>query len=153
MKVLMQTEIELDMLERIVKSVFITMLDLTVSANQMTHRPDMSRLTSFVQMTGDWNGVVLLECSPRQACLFAGRILSMEPPDIVDDGVCDALGELANVIGGNLKCGMSTGVRLSMPTVLDGRDYDVRMDKSEVRERIAFECSDGYFWVSLLEAA
>lgn len=149
----MQTEIELDMLERIVKSVFITMLDLTVSANQMTHRPDMSRLTSFVQMTGDWNGVVLLECSPRQACLFAGRILSMEPPDIVDDGVCDALGELANVIGGNLKCGMSTGVRLSMPTVLDGRDYDVRMDKSEVRERIAFECSDGYFWVSLLEAA
>ncbi len=67
--------------------------------------------------------------------------------------VCDALGELANVIGGNLKCGMSTGVRLSMPTVLDGRDYDVRMDRSEVRERIAFECSEGYFWVTLLEAA
>ena len=149
----MQTEIELDMLERIVKSVFITMLDLAVFSSEITHQPGMSRLISFVQMTGDWNGVVVLECSPRQACLFAGRILSMEPPDKVDDDVCDALGELANVIGGNLKCGMSTGVRLSMPTVLDGRDYDVRMDKSEVRERIAFECSDGYFWVSLLEAA
>jgi chemotaxis protein CheX len=153
MKVHMQTEIELDMLERIVKSVFITMLDLPVSTSEIIHQPSMSRLTSFVQMTGDWNGVVALECSPRQACLFAGRILSMEPPDIVDDGVCDALGELANVIGGNLKCGMSTGVRLSMPTVLDGPDYDVRMDRSKVRERIAFECSEGCFWVTLLEAA
>lgn len=149
----MQTEIELHMLERIVKSVFITMLDLAVFTSEITHQPGMSRLTSFVQMTGDWNGAVLLECSPRQACLFAGRILSMDPPDSVDEGVCDALGELSNVIGGNLKCGMSTGVRLSMPTVLDGRDYDVRMDRSEVRERIAFECSEGYFWVTLLEAA
>ena len=149
----MQTEIELDMLERIVKSVFITMLDLAVFSSEITHQPGMSRLTSFVQMTGDWNGAVLLECSPRQACLFAGRILSMEPPDIVDDGVSDAMGELANVIGGNLKCGMSAGVCLSMPSVLDGRDYDVRMDRSEVRERITFECSEGYFWVTLLEAA
>ncbi len=149
----MQTEIELDMLERIVKSVFITMLDLAVSTSEIAHQPCAGRLTSFVQMTGDWNGAVLLECTPRQACLFAGRILSMEPPAIVDDGVCDAIGELANVIGGNFKCGMSTGVRLSMPTVLDGSHYDVRMEGSEVRERIAFQCSEGYFWVTLLEAA
>lgn len=149
----MQTEIELEMLERIVKSVFVTMLDLAVSTSEITRKPTVSRLTSFVQMTGDWNGAVLLECSPRQACLFAGRILSMDPPDTVDDDVRDTLGELANVIGGNLKCGMSAGVRLSMPTVMEGSDYDLRMCGSQIQERLTFQCSEGPFWVTILKAA
>jgi chemotaxis protein CheX len=148
----MQTEIEIDMLERIVKSVFNTMLDLAVSNSEIGQQPKSSRLTSFVQMTGDWNGAVLLECSPRQACLFAGRMLAMDPPDAVDDDVRDALGELANVIGGNLKCGMSAGVRLSMPTVLEGSDYDLRICGSQTLERLTFQCSEGYFWVTILIA-
>ena len=153
MKVRMQAEIELEMLERIVTSVFITMLDLAVTPSETAHLPAASRMTSVVRMTGDWNGAVLLECSARQACLFAGRILAMEPPDVVDDGVRDVLGELANVIGGNLKCGMSTGVRLSMPSVMEGDDYDRRVWGSEIRERLTFQSSQGYFWVTILEAA
>ncbi len=56
-----------------------------------------------------WNGAVLLECDRRQACRFAGRFLSMDPPETVDDVVRDVLGELANMIGGNLKCILSHG--------------------------------------------
>jgi CheY-specific phosphatase CheX len=103
-----------------------------------------------VMHPGDWNGAVLLDCNPRQACQFAGRILSMDPPDMVDDDVRDVLGELANMIGGNLKCGMPTGVRLSMPTVMEGRDYDMRICGSQVLERVAFECAEGHFWVTVL---
>ena len=149
----MQAEIELNMLDRIVTSVFITMLDLAVTISDIAYQPAASHLTSFVQMTGDWNGAVLLECSPRQACLFAGRILSMDTPYAVNDDVRDVLGELANVIGGNLKCGMSTGVRLSMPSVMEGSDDDIRICGSGVRERLAFQSSMGYFWVTILESA
>jgi len=145
-----ELEIEIEMLARIVKSVFISMLDLEVSLSEIASHPTGSRLTSFVQLTGDWNGAVLIECSHRQACQFAGRALSMDPPDIVDDDVRDVLGELANVIGGNMKCGMSTGVRLSMPTVMDGSDYDLRICGAELRERLTFECADGRFWVTIL---
>jgi CheY-specific phosphatase CheX len=75
----------------------------------------------------------------------------MDPPDIVDDDVRDVLGELANMIGGNMKCGLSvTGVRLSMPTVLDGSDYDLRVCRSQVEDRLAFQCADGHFWVTVL---
>jgi chemotaxis protein CheX len=66
--------------------------------------PGADRLTSAVHLAGDWNGAVLLECDRRQACRFAGRFLSMDPSDTVDDVVRDVLGELANMIGGNLKC-------------------------------------------------
>jgi chemotaxis protein CheX len=107
-------------------------------------------MTSLVSLTGDWNGAVLIECNPRQACQFAGRILAMDAPDAVDDDVRDVLGELANMVGGNMKSGMSTGVRLSMPSVMNGRDYDVRVVGSEVEERTGFQCEFGNFWVAVL---
>jgi len=146
----MQTEASVEMLVQIVESVFMTMMSLDVSSSDASWSPAGDRLTSFVHLTGDWNGAVLFDCNPRQACQFAGRILSMDPPDIVDDDVRDVLGELANMIGGNMKCCMPAGVQLSMPTVMEGRDYDMRICGSQVLERIAFQCADGHFWVTVL---
>jgi chemotaxis protein CheX len=147
---LMQTEISVEMLAQIVKSVFLTMMSLDVSPSDASWKPAGDRLTSFVHLTGDWNGAVLLDCNPRQACQFAGLILSMDPPDIVDDDVRDVLGELANMIGGNMKSCMPTGVRLSMPTVMEGRDYDLRICGSQILERVAFQCAEGHFWATVL---
>jgi chemotaxis protein CheX len=146
----MQTEVSVELLAQIVESVFTTMMDLEVSPSDAPWNPSGDRLTSTVYLTGEWNGAVLFDCNPRQACQFAGRILSMDPPAIVDDDVRDVLGELANMIGGNMKCGMTTGVSLSMPTVMEGRDYDMRICGSQVLERIAFQCADGHFWVTVL---
>ncbi len=146
----MRHEVRAEMLEQIVKSVFTTMLELEVSVTEAPQKPAGSRLASFVQLTGDWNGTVLLECSPQQACALAGRVLCMDPPSAVDDDVRDAMGELANVIGGNIKSGMSVGVSLSMPIVMDGKDYDLRVCGAEIWERLNFECTDGPFWVTVL---
>jgi hypothetical protein len=33
---------------------------------------------------------------------------------------------------------------------MNGRDYDVRVCGSEVQERLAFQCADGHFWVTVL---
>ena len=146
----MQAELSVKILEPIVESVFITMMNLEVSLSDAPWHHSGERLTSFVHLTGDWNGAVLLECNRQQACIFAGRILSMDPPETVDDDVRDVLGELANMISGNMKCGMATGVRLSMPTVMEGSDYELRICGSEVLERLAFDCMAGPFWVTVL---
>ena len=146
----MQTEVSVEVLSEIVKSVFATMMSLDVNPSETSGEPIGNRLTSFVQLTGDWNGAVVLECSREQACQFAGRILSMDPPESVDDDVRDVLGELANMIGGNLKSNFTHQVQLSMPSVMDGSDYDLRICGSEVRERSGFQCADGIFWVSVL---
>jgi len=146
----METGVSVDMLAQIVKSVFITMMGLEVSDCEAPPSSHGERLTSFVHLTGGWNGAVLFECNRHQACLFAGRILSMDPPESVDDDVRDVIGELANMIGGNLKSGMAPGVRLSMPTVMEGNDYDVRVCGSQLLERLAFQCEDGDFFVTVL---
>jgi len=126
------------------------MMNLDVFPSDASWDHTGERLTACVHLTGDWNGAVLLDCNPRQACLFAGRMLSMAPPGIVDDDVRDVLGELANMIGGNMKSGMATGVRLSMPIVMEGHGYDMRICGSQVLERVAFQCTAGHFWVTVL---
>jgi chemotaxis protein CheX len=148
-------------LVEIVESVFGTMMNLAVDQCGAPWTPAGDRLTSVVHLTGDWCGAVLLECDRRQACQFAHRFLCMgvpeaegdgaggEPPGAVDDVVRDVLGELANMIGGNLKCVLTRGTRLSMPSVVDG-DYSLRVCGAEVRERLAFRCAEGIFRITIL---
>jgi CheY-specific phosphatase CheX len=138
------------MVAQIVESVFITMMDLEVLPGETPWGPSQDQLTSAVHLSGEWNGALLFECNRWQACRFAGRFLSMDPPQTVTDDVRDVLGELANMIGGNLKCGLTTGLSLSMPSVTDGSDYAMRVCRSQVQDRLAFECAEGPFWVTLL---
>jgi len=153
-KTLMPTELSVEILPgelaQIVKSVFATMVSLEVGECGTPWFPSGDRLTASVHMAGDWNGTVLLECDRRQACQFAGRFLSMDPPDTVDDVVRDLLGELVNMIGGNMKCVLPRGIQLSMPSVVDGSDYCLRICGAKVRERLAFHCAEGPFWVTVL---
>ena len=91
-----------------------------------------------------------MECDRGQACRFAGRFLTMEPPETVDDVVRDVLGELANMIGGNLKPVLTPGIRLSMPSVVDGCDYSLRVCGAKIQQRLAFQSAEGLFWITIL---
>lgn len=146
----MLTEARLEMLVQIVESVFATMMDMQVTIDKTPLIPGGDRLMSFVPLTGAWNGAVQFECSPRQACQFTGRFLSMNPPDKVDADVVDALGELANMIGGNLKCAMPAGVHLALPSVADNTTYDQKVGELKIQKRFDFRCAEGHFWVSIL---
>ncbi len=133
---------------QIVESVFETMLRLETVEGAVPWSPSEDRVTAVVHLTGQWNGEVLIECDRAQACRFAGRFLSEDPPSTVDDVVRDVLGELANMIGGNMKCVLTAGIRLSMPSVREGRDS--LSVGTQILERIAFQCEEGPFWVTVL---
>ena len=87
----------------VVDMVFRTMLGLKVEPYPMpwTRPPDM--VTAAVYFVGAWRGAVLLECTRQQARTFAQLLMSIEAPKTVDENVKDALGELANMLAGNLK--------------------------------------------------
>ena len=150
----MPTELSVELqpseLAQIIESVFEAMLGLKVTRSGPPWFADGDRLTAAVHLAGAWNGVVLFECDRGQACRFAGRFLSMGPPDTVDNDVRDVLGELANMIAGNMKCVLAHGISLSMPSVVDGSDYSLRVCGAIVRDRLAFECVEGPFWITIL---
>ena len=144
--------IELSGVAQIVESVFDAMLGLPLEETAAPWFPGSDRLTSAVHLSGAWDGALMLECTRSQACCFAARFLSMEPVDHVDDVVRDVMGELANMIGGNLKSILTHGLHLSMPSVIDG-EYSWRICGSEIRDQITFECQEGTFWVTVLTNA
>lgn len=143
-------EIQLGELAQIVEYVFRTMVCLEVSASNHSWTHGEDGLTASIHLTGDWKGALALECSRKQACAFAAGFLSMNPPEAVDDVVRDVLGELSNMIGGNLKCVLAGGLQLSMPSVVDGADHSLRVCRAGIRERLVFDCVEGVFSVAVL---
>ena len=146
----MLTAVSAEMLTQTVAAVFLNMMDLEVERCDTPWVADTQRLTASVHLAGDWSGALLFECSHRQACLFAGRFLGTEPPASVDGDVRDVLGELANMIGGNVKFAVAKGLTLALPSVTDGSDDGLRLCRSELQDRISFQCEHGLFWVTLL---
>src|SRR3954447_16846109 len=97
-------QIQFGELSQIVEYVFRTMMCLEVSESNQPWIHDSGRLTATIHLAGEWKGALVLECGRNEARAFAARLLSMDPPETVDDMVRDVLGELANMIWGNLKC-------------------------------------------------
>ncbi len=144
-------------LAQIVESVCAAQLGMEAVRCAAPWSPDSGRLTAAVHLTGSWSGAVLLECDSREACAFTGHFLAMaipgmEAPTVVDDVVRETLGELVNMIGGNLKCVLTPGISLSIPSVWEGSDSFGRVRGTEVCEQLAFRCGDGLFWITVLAA-
>lgn len=139
-----------DELTKIVQNVFETMMGLEVAAVDAPwfHHPE--RLTAAVQLSGAWSGAVLLECDRTLACRLAAAFLSMPEPDEVDDMVRDVVGELTNMIGGNLKCALSDGIQLSTPVVVDGSSHSLRVCGAEVCRQLALACDGRLLWVTVV---
>jgi chemotaxis protein CheX len=142
-----------EMVVGFVKSVFTTMLDIQVSVAESAGSPAGDHLTAAVYFEGEWQGAVLLECTREQASLFAGSLLGIDPPEEFNDDVRDALGELANMIGGNIKSVLAPEDRLSMPSVIHGSNYEICICGSEVNMRVGFEFDGGLFWITILGKA
>lgn len=70
-----------------------------------------------VCLSGAWEGVLMVECEPGTAALLSATLLGLEPAQISDLDVADTLGELANVIGGNLKNLLPGPTLMSLPVV------------------------------------
>ncbi len=140
-----------DDLTRIVQSVFQTMMELEAAPCDTiwAHAPDT--ITSAVHFVGDWRGATLVECNAREACQFAVRFMGIDLPDAVDDDVRDVMGELANMVAGNLKSLLPHGVDLSMPSVVQGSDYSVHLCRVNSVERMTFSCDAGIFRITLIE--
>jgi len=134
-------------LDRVVLDVFETMLGERVSIVDHPWTRDMHRLTASVHFAGPSPGALMIECSKRDACRVA-ELLTGIPHHEVNDDVLDGLGELANMVGGNLKSMLHAGAGLSMPCVVEGSDYSMRICGDRPIRRFAFGCRQAVFWVT-----
>ena len=94
----------------------------TEAAGEWHMRPSI--FGASVRYLGECIGSVRLECSPQLAFAFTRRLIAGAEPVALDYDVKDAIGELVNTIGGNLKGLLPSGVRLTTPKVSAEGAYD-----------------------------
>lgn len=79
------------------------------------------RVTGCVHLSGAYVGSIMLECSAAAARDAAAALFSMQPGDVTHGEVVDAIGELANMVGGNVKSMLPGPSVLSLPAVVHGQ--------------------------------
>src|SRR5258705_7015476 len=88
------------------EAVFTTMLNVPVKSDEafveQALPEHLDGVVSFIGMTGNWVGTGSLCCGSRLACSLSSSFL-MKELTVVDEEVLDAIGELTNMIIGNVK--------------------------------------------------
>ena len=77
-------------------------------------------ISSWVDVVGPWTGTVVLTAGRQTAADLTRALLGDASPEILDhEDVADAFGEIANVVGGNVKAALPGPSGLSLPEVGD----------------------------------
>jgi CheY-specific phosphatase CheX len=136
------------------ESIWLSVLGLALqpSPTQAGALPNGPTLDGIVTISGDWQGAVILQMPRDLAHRVAAIMFSLgEQPATLED-MQDALGEITNMTGGNLKALMPGNCFLSLPAVVDGNDYRLRIPTATVLSRILFHCEGHPTVVSLVAA-
>lgn len=84
------------------------------------HLP-MDAVSAWVLVVGPWSGSLVLTCAPSTAAALTRAVLRAdEDEELTEEDVADALGEVANVIGGNVKSLLAEPSSLGLPQVGHG---------------------------------
>lgn len=95
---------------------------------------------SSISIGGPWSATVLFHCSRHLAVVGAAAVLGMEPDELEEADMLDIIGELANIIGGNVKGFVSDADSewsLSLPVVSEGMQT---VPGSRLATEVAFVC-------------
>ena len=133
---------------RATEQVFATMLNMEIVPGAPIFEHDFpghfDGVVSFVGMAGAWLGTGGLSCDASFARRIAASFLMMDFPT-VDDDVLDAIGELTNIIIGNVKGTIEQSVgpmALSTPTCIVGHDLTAHSLGRRRGTVISFRCGE-----------
>ncbi|MGM0575975.1 MAG: chemotaxis protein CheX [Myxococcota bacterium] len=123
-------------------SIWTTMLGVDASPRPGVSAEPASpeRMTACVHITGGWSGAVTLECSRRLAREAAALMFDAEAAALDPAEIEDALGELANVAGGNVKALLPGGSHISLPSVASGQDHRLIIPGSTLEVEVEMDC-------------
>lgn len=112
------------------REVFSTMVMMEVTDDFPLKEPVRRfkcSITGMVGFAGTYSGVISIHCPVELALKVTSNMLGIDCGEVNED-LNDAIGEIANMLGGNVKQVLSKGgldVKLSIPTVISGEDYTV----------------------------
>lgn len=132
--------------------VFEMMVGARLVSNPNTTEAPRGEQTAIVGLAGALCGMTTIRCSNATAEKLASLMLGGDAPSNRST-ICDAMGELCNMVAGNFKAKINTlsdHCMLSVPTVITGGDYQLQtVDPSEgILVPLIYEGAP--IWISLI---
>lgn len=111
--------------------------------------PARTEVMAVVQITGGWQGAVAVTCARAVAEAITEAMFEMDPGTTSAEELDDAMGEMANMIGGNIKGLMPGPSQLSLPTVAEGHDFAAAFPGSTLAVEALFALPTGTLGVQV----
>jgi len=138
---------------QLMEMIWTSVLDWDVRADESaaeSFEPD-DFVTGTVGISGAWTGSVLLRCHRDVRTEAAVRMFGMPADQLSSDLVSDALGELTNMLAGNLKGLMPGPCRLGLPSVGIGDDFPTPSPDYRTTLQTAYRCDSKPLVVEIRE--
>ncbi len=138
-----------------VRDIFSTMLMMEVVNEDVVYDAPVeiaSNITSMIGLGDTIKGVLAVHCPRIVATSITGGFLGMEVEEL-DDDVRDAIGEIANMIAGNLKVSyarVGSNIELAIPTSIVGDSFEMSGMANAKRIIVPLKIESGMFWVELM---
>ena len=138
-------------LESVLKGIWTTVLgsELNVAGDVPSSGPpeegpsQASHMSSCVQFSGDWQGAVRIDCPSLVARRIAAIMFAMDAEALSPEEVRDALGEIANMAGGNIKPLLRGKCQLSLPAVTEGMAFQQMLSGAQTLFKVDFDSGQG----------
>lgn len=128
------------------------MLGMDCQRDEEPAHAEGEMVTSVVGFAGALSGACIFRASYSAAIKLAGLMIGEEFGE-VDDTVKDAIGEICNIVAGGWKGkvqGLGANCGLSVPTVVTGRDYHLRVQSLKFRVDRSYRFEDCAFEASIV---
>jgi len=135
-------------IRQFVTDIWSTFLNMKVSPTETPFKPkgNGNTLAGCVQVTGEWQGSVTLYAPKEIGKKVAATMYGLDEAEVVDKQVQDVIGELTNVLAGNIKSILPAPCSISLPCVAI-TDFNLHHPGSEMLTAVNFDCEGLAFLV------
>ena len=139
-------------ISQFVTDIWSTFLNMQVSPTDQPFKPEgkENTLAGCVQITGEWQGTVTLYAPKDLGKKIAASMYALAESEIDEQMVQDVMGEITNMITGNIKSLLPTPCSISLPSVAV-TDYDLHHPGSEPLTAVNFVSGSLPFLVVMLQ--
>lgn len=136
------------------QEIFSSMIMLDVSPGEpfkRSNEPLKDSISGIIGLAGKFKGLLGIHMPSQMALTVTTAFLGMDVEEI-DEDVCDAIGELANMLGGNIKTALDpagSNIQLSMPSAIYGDEYAIDCLTEAINVTVPFELDGVTFLVEL----
>lgn len=134
-------------IDEVWSSIVGTALEVTDSEEAL-RGPTMAATVPYY---GDWRGAVIVRVDAPLARIVGSRMFMIPEDELTDADVQDAVGEVCNMIGGNLRAHLSRTCELGTPTIATGTGLHVCVPDTHALARIRYRSEDCGVEVTLLQ--